>query len=244
MARFKVLDVPNIGRLLRLDSGVNKEIAEAAGEPASRAVLPVVKQAANENYSNLIAEIGRKLAGSGMPLPTSSGARSLSIGLPGGSVGRVRTANWPALTEDYRKRSPKSFSFWKKEGRLSNAYTAQVSGTANVQIQEETAKRSHHKGRVNVRYLMKFSSLPFPFQSALASPFVTAFEGFAIRDTDQPEAVVVDGVTITPSQQLRLGLGRAIFPESGEYKRPFLRKSAAYLGAYMRKDLTKKLRKI
>lgn len=244
MAKFSVVRVPNLGALLKVDSGISKEAAEAVGDAASLPVMEVVRQTAHTHYSNMIAEIGRKLGGSGMPLPTAGGSRTLSFGLPSGAVTRITTESWAPLTEKYRRRAPKSFKFWHKEGRLYGAYQTQVRGTGDVDIQELKARRNHHKGRVNVSYLLQFSELPFPFNNAIAKPFMAQVRGVGIRDYTQPTDYEGNVTGIA----LRSGLGRAIFPESSpkgsRMRRPFLRQAASAMGRFVRKDISSKLRKI
>jgi len=228
--------------LLRFKGGLPREVINIAGNEGSRLVGSILQKQTTMHYENLIKEVGRKLKGSGMPSATASGGQTISFGTIGGKVGTIRTVPWKPLTEPYRKRRPKSFKMWRKEGRLFGAYNTFIAGRGSVAVQEETTKRNHHKNKVNLQFLLQFSPMPFPFNKAVSQPFVRTEEFFSL-----------EGVEFHAMQDMtqpidRLGLGRARFPEYDTARpnasRPFLRRMSMKLGQEMHKDILRKLRKI
>ena len=241
MAKFEVVRLPDIQDLLRLRAGLPKELVVAVGDQVSSSVTEKVKNIANAHYNNLFREIGFKLRGLGMPLGTSSGVRRLSVGLPGGKTVGVTTVSWPALTDRYRKQEKKSITFWRKQEALDEAYRVQVRKNAKVEVQEEKAKRNHHKGRINVQLLMQFSEVPFPFDVAIVLPFINMMKEYPPGDIFTTQ---IPGI-LKPVYN-RSSLAEAQFPEFNQnaVSRPFLRRVAGVLGKNLRRDVVVKLRKL
>jgi hypothetical protein len=241
MAKFSVVRLDDLQGMLRLKAGLPKEVVRQVGDVIGPGIAEKVEKIANAHYENLFREIGFKLKGLGMPLATTSGTHRLSFGVVGGNVKAITTSAWPALTDPYRKRKVKSLTFWRKQGDLDRAYQAQVRKNAKVEVHEEKAKRNHHKNRVNIQLLMKFSKVPFPFDTAVSEPFIEMNRRFPPGDIF---TIQLPG-RFKPSYN-RSSLARAQFPEYNQnaVSRPFLRRMAAFLGKDMRRDMVVKLRKL
>jgi len=223
MARVTDLRIDTFRQtLFQIDKGMSRQL----GDQAVPLVRKRIEEKAQAEYTNLMTNLRMKLAPFGMAGGTGqSGVQRLSFFRTLGGQGQITTNKWKKLNDKYRKREPRSFRFWHKEGKLFNAWTRMRRPT--VVVQEVKAARNHHKGRINTRFLLKFGRLPPALtRLRILDSFINASEAQYTTN-----AFVRGGA--------RQGLGRALFPER-DGDRPWMRRMAAALG----KDLRKNLRKI
>lgn len=120
--------------------------------------------------------------------PTSRGG-SATIRIGRESV-KVR---WPGLSKDYRKRKERydtSGTFWKYTGGLASRLPG-VDPTVTAEIQErkrggvQVLEKRGRSVMFRVGAVLKFSSLPFPLNDLVRTPFLTGetpeFEKYAER---------------------------------------------------------------
>ena len=206
------------------DFVISKSMAKELGKKAVPKAKKEVERRATGLYKGVMLELRRKLQPGGLAglSITANGPRTIGYTKLGGGGGRFTTGLWPALTEKYIRRKPKSRQFWYKTGRLSQAFARLSKRSPKVQVQELQASRSHHKGRVNTKFELRFSRLSYTLERLKIRQSFIAGKRIAMDDR---------------SVKWRQGLGRAIVPET---VRPWMRDLAAALG----KDLRKNLRKI
>ena len=232
MASFQITKHPNY---LKMAQSISRQAVGAGADEAVKLVKRKMAPMVGHHYKHLLKEVGKKLQGVGMPTSVETGgAHRIGFGLVGGGHGGIMTDYWHPLTPKYRKRTKISTKFWRKNSKLYPAYVRSVRGSQKVTIVEHTARRNHHKDRINTVLGLEFSVPKFPFATAVTYPFATLIADDDIAD-------MTEAIT-------RKGLGRARFAEQNDGRprgeRAFLRKMSAALGLAMRKDIRKKLRKI
>lgn len=219
MAKVTGISIGLSEQAFEITKGMSRELGKQAVPLAEKRV----REIAEGEYHNLMSNLRQTLSPNSMTLGTTQVVKGASVPIKfvrsrGG--GGVLTQHWRGLTERYAKRSPRSTKFWHKTGQLFSAWTRMRRPT--VRVTELASSRSHHKGRINTKFELRFSPLP----PALRQLKIT--ESFT-----QAQRL--------PLSRLRTGwrrgLGRAVVPEK---ERPFMRDMAAALG----KDLRKNLRKI
>lgn len=210
---------------------ITKSMAKELGDEAVPLARARVEEIAQGEYRNLMRNLRQKLAPSGMrggsKVLTGGASANLSFSRTDGTNGRIRTKPWPPFrSKKYAMRKPKSYRFWYKTGKLFQAWIRLSAPT--VTVQELQASRSHHKGRINTKFLLRFDPLDAPVSGLkLRESFMEGKRLPIDRDT-------VKGLL---SKANREGVGRALIPETD---RSWMRDMAAALG----KDLRKNLRKI
>ena len=221
MARVTDIRLDNFRQtLFQIDKSMARKLADQAIPLARKRI----EDKAQAEYTNLMTNLRMKLSPGGMAGGIDKGGpRRLSFFRTLGGEGHIVTANWKKLDEKYRKREPASFRFWYKEGKLFRAWIRMRRPV--VVVEELKANRSHHKGRINTRFTVRFGNLPPVLRRMkILDSFVNASQA---------------SYSYQGRAGARQGLGRALFPERDE-DRPWMRRMAAALG----KDLRKNLRKI
>jgi hypothetical protein len=202
---------------------ITKSVAKEVGKQAVPQVRREIERRATGLYKDVMLNLRNKLKFSGMlgQNVTVDGPRQLTYLKLGGGSGRLRTQPWSALKEPYRDRKPRSKRFWYKTGTLAASFARLASRSPKVQTQELKASRSHHKGRINTKFILTFSRLSYHLERLKIRQSFIAGKRVSYDDR---------------SVKWRQGLGRAIVPES---TRPWMRDMAAALGRDLRKNLRK-----
>jgi len=176
---------------------------------------------------NAFSEIDRIL-NEGIPNSGMAGARRIDAKDASGKTVRITTEHWKALDPKYRKYKPDATRnlFWTNRPELAKLYRVEIGRVPPIEVRQVPMGRSHHRGTVRLGYNV---GLKGPYARAawkfIAVPFVSGEPGYSGGS---------GAANLKYSRHSSELLG---YPESGPYRRPFLRQLAAALGKRARTAL-------
>ena len=223
MAKFKIHTSAVSITAEQLMKGKNgKVIATKAAKAFRHSLLGT----ASAHYAHAVKEVGDVLENPGVGnVLRRAGRRAVRFKYLDGRAGRIVTALWSPLSEDYARHAPASTTFWRKTGRLAANYRLQARLPTGVDALVGIRTKvlpSTRKGAVAVRNRLEFVKLRPVIDGIVRQAFVEGAE-------------VAPGIISLP-RGFRQTLDVMVFPERS---RPMVSRLSAALGRDFHRALKK-----